>query len=149
MKNILISLLLLGSSSIFAADALQVDPSAQAKADKQLKIQNKSVIKHVVEELSSKVPQTVDQYTTFTNITSDDLTLIYTFEINTGAKSDEAVRKEDGPRMGEYVKNGICQSSRRFLESDILIKYVYNSASSKKELFSFFVEPKDCLQIWK
>lgn len=149
MKNILLSVLLLTSVSVFAQEPLKVDPSAQAKADKQMKIQNKNVIKHVVAELSSKLPQTVDKYTTFTNITSDDLTLIYTFEINTGAKSDEAVIKEDKPRMAPYIKKGICQSSRRFLQSDINIKYIYVSAASKKELFSFLVEAKDCLQVWK
>jgi len=33
------------------------------------------------------------------------LTLIYTFEINTGAKSDEAVRNEDAERMLKLKQN--------------------------------------------
>ena len=149
MNKLLLSLLLLGSTSVFASEALKVDPSAQAKADKQMKLQNKNVIKHVVAELSSKLPQKVDKFTTFTDITSDDLTLIYTFEINTGAKSDEAVQKEDGPRMAKYIKEGICKSSKRFLDSDIALKYRYTSASSKKELFAYKIEAKDCKELWK
>lgn len=149
MKKILLSLLVCSAVSLVASDNLQVDPSAQAKADKQMKIQNRSVVKHVIEEYSSKLPQKVDKYTTFTNIAADDLTLIYTFEINTGAKSDESVIKEDGPRMEKNVVNGICQSARRFLQSDIALKYVYKSAASKKELFAYKVEAKDCVTIWK
>ncbi len=149
MKNILLFLLLFGSSLIFANEALKVDPLVQARADEQIKIQNKNIIKHVVDEISSTLPQSVDKYTTFTNIFSDDLTLIYTFEIDTGAKSDEAVIKDDKPRMASYVKKGICQSSKRFLQSNINIKYIYKSASSKKELFFFYVEAKDCQRVWK
>lgn len=149
MKNILYSLLLIASTSVFATDNITVDPAAQANADKQLKLQNKNVIKHVVEELSSKLPQVVDQYTTFTKISSDDLRLIYTFEINTGAKSDEAVRKEDSSRMAGYIKEGICTSSKRFLESDIAITYAYQSTTTKNELFSFTVVAKDCLKVWR
>ncbi len=149
MKNILLSLILFGTISSFANESLKVDPSAQAKADKQMKIQNRNVIKHVVKELLSNLPQRIDNYTTFTEISSDDLTLNYTFEINTGSKSDEAVIKEDKPRMTPYIKEGICQSSKRFLQSDINIKYIYKSAPTKKELFSFYVEAKDCLKFWK
>lgn len=149
MKNILLSLLVLGSTSLFAEEPLKVDPSAQANADKQMKLQNKNVIKHVVAEYSNKLPQEVDKFTTLREISSDDLTLIYSFDIKTGDKSDEAVKKEDGPRMETYIKDGICKSSRRFLESDIIIKYDYYSVKSKKELFSFRVEAKDCLKAWR
>ncbi len=114
MKNILLSLILFGTISSFANETLKVDPSAQAKANKQMKIQNRNVIEHVVKELSSNLPQRIDNYTTFIEISSDDLTLNYTFEINTGSKSDEAVIKEDEPRMASYIKERICQSSKRF-----------------------------------
>ncbi len=149
MKKILLPLILLGTVSVYAAEIPSADPAVQAKANQQMKLQNKNVIKHVIAEISSKLPQTVDKYTTFTNISSKDLTLIYTYEINTGAKSDEAVKKEDGPRMEPYVKKGICQSSKRFLESDIDIQYAYKSAASKKELFAFKMSKKDCKQYWE
>ncbi len=149
MKKILLPLILLGTVSAFSAETPSADPAVQAKANQQMKLQNKNVIKHVIDEISTKLPQTVDKYTTFTNISSEDLTLVYTYEINTGAKSDEAVKSEDGPRMEPYIKKGICQSSKRFLESDIAIKYVYKSAVSKNELFAFKVDKKDCKAVWQ
>lgn len=144
MKKLLLPFLLTASIALFAQEPLKVDPLAQAKADKQMKIQNKNVIKFVIEEYKRKLPQKVDEYTSFVDISSKDLTLIYTFEINTGAKSDESVIKEDKERMGKMVHYGICQSAKRFLQSDIDISYVYMSAVSKKELFRFYVNKKDC-----
>ena len=73
-----------------------------------------------------------------------DTTLIYTFEINTGAKSDDAVRKEDRGRMKKAVTTSICDSSKRFLDSKINISYLYISANSKAELFRFDVTRADC-----
>lgn len=125
-----------------------VDQSVQAKADKQLKLQNKEIVKLVVEEVGKKLPQTVDQYTQFVDIKSEGLKLLSTFEINTGAKSDEAVIKEDKKRMESIVVRGICHNSKRFLESDIEIAYIYTSAKSKKELFRFDVTAKDCISTW-
>ena len=150
MKKLLLPILVVSTLAFGAAQepkVLKVDPSAQAKADKQMKLQNKNVIKFVIEEYKRKLPQKVDNYTQFVDISSKDLTLIYTFEINTGAKSDETVIKEDKKRMGEMVKLGICKSSQRFLDSDINLSYVYNSQATKKELFKFNVTKKDCSNI--
>ena len=70
--------------------------------------------------------------------------MIYTFEINTGAKSDEAIIKEGKERMAKRIRRGICQSSKRFLDSHIDISYIYKSAATKKELFRFDVTKSDC-----
>lgn len=72
------------------------------------------------------------------------MTLIYTFEINTGAKSDEAVRNEDAERMERHVRQGICKTSKNFLDSNINISYIYISAKTKAKLFQFDVAKSDC-----
>lgn len=150
MKN-LISLMFLSFTILVAQNTnelpAKIDPSAQAQADKQMKVQNKNVIKYVIEAYSKKLPQKVDEYTSFVKIASDNLTLIYTFEINTGSKSDKAVIKDDYKRMSKMVRYGICKSSKRFLESDIDITYIYQSKTTKNELFKFDVTLNDCKNI--
>jgi len=126
-----------------------VEPKAQAKADAQLRIQNKKIIKMVVAEIGKNLPQKIDNYTTFVSITDENLTLVSTYEINTGEKSDEKVRVEDQPRMQEFVVEGICRSSKRFLQADINITYVYKNKTTKVELFRFEVEANNCIDFWK
>lgn len=153
MKKLLFTALALVSinTCILAKDELVKtnDPMAQAKADEQLKIQNKEIVKLVVEAASKKLPQKVDDYTKYVSIKSEGLNLISTFEINTTPKSDEKVIEEDKPRMEQFIKKGICQSSKRFLQSDIGITYIYLNASTKKELFKFSMTEKDCLKYRK
>lgn len=134
------------NSCTFAKDELQKtnDPKTQAKADQQIKIQNKEIVSLVVEEVSKGLPQKVDDYTQYVSIQSKGLNLISTFEINTAPKSDETVIKKDKPRMEQFIKKGICESAKRFLQSDIGITYVYANASTKKELFRFAMTEKDC-----
>jgi len=110
----------------------------------QMQKQNRTIVKMAAEELSKTLPQKVDEYTTLTKIEGKDETLVYDFEINTGAKSDEAVRKEDRTRMQKAVTKGICRSSKRFLDADISISYIYRSAKSQKELFRFDVKKENC-----
>ena len=124
------------------------DPVMKEKADKQMKLQNKAVLNSAVEAYKKNLPQKVDKYTTFTNVHAQDLTLIRTYEINTGAKSDEVVQKEDRSRMQEAVKYGVCTTSKRFLDSNIALTYLYKSAKSKAELFRFEISAKDCTDIW-
>jgi hypothetical protein len=113
----------------------------------KLREQNKKIIKMVVEEISKNLPQKVDKYTQITNIRDENLTLIYTFEINTGVKSDEAVKKEDELRMKKNITKGVCQSSKRFLDSGVTLTYKYMSASTKKELFTFTMTQKLCSEL--
>ena len=110
----------------------------------KIKEQNQQIVKMVVEEISKTLPQTVDKYTTITQIRDENLTLVYTFEINTGSKSDEAIKSGDRERMGNAITKGVCQSSKRFLEAGIDLIYEYFSASSKKELFTFHITQKQC-----
>ncbi len=153
MRKLLLSTLALFTISTFAFAQTELkkidDPAAQAKADEQLKLQNKHIVKLVVEEVSKTLPQEVDNYTQYVSIKSEGLKLISTFEIKTAPKSDEAVIKEDKPRMESFIIKGICQSSKRFLESNIDIAYVYANAATKKELFRFDVTKSSCTNYWQ
>ncbi len=149
-------LFLLSFQTLFSAStpqneqtAVETDaPPLNIRADsnvQELKVQNRKIVALVVEELSKDLPKTVDQYTQFVGIKSDDLTLIYIFEINTGVKSDETVQKEDHSRMKNAVTQGVCRSSQRFLDAQINISYLYKSAKTKKKLFQFDITQSDCL----
>ena len=110
----------------------------------KVRLQNQTVIKMAASDMSKRLPQKVDDYTQLVKIEAKEQTLVYIFEINTGAKSDETIIKEDKSRMKRAVTTGICNSSKRFLQSGIDISYVYTSAVSKKVLFQFDVDQKDC-----
>ncbi len=111
---------------------------------KEMQKQKREIVKLSSEEISKTLPQTVDKYTTLTTVQGKDTTLVYTFEINTGAKSDETVKKEDRTRMQKAVTIGICQSAKRFIDAQINISYIYISANTKVELFRFDVTRADC-----
>ncbi len=111
----------------------------------QMQKQKSAIVKLAAQELNKTLPQTIDKYTTLARVEEKDTNLLYIFEINTGAKSDEAVRKEDRKRMEEAVTNGICRSSKRFLEAQIKISYIYTSKATKEKLFHFDVAQSDCL----
>jgi len=106
--------------------------------------QNEEVLRFAVLELSKNVPKVIDKYTTLVDVTKKGLSLVYVYEINTGSKSDAAVRKEDHERMRRAVTQGTCKSSKRFLQSGIALSYLYNSAKSKEKLFQIDVRKKDC-----
>jgi len=114
---------------------------------KEFQKQKKEIARMVAQEISKTLPQKIDKYTTLSAITSKDATLIYTFDINSGAKSDEAIIKEDHSRMQRAVTKGVCQSSRKFLEAGINTRYIYRSAKSKKELFVFNITQDTCLHL--
>ena len=127
------------SQSILAEGIKQQDLPME-----EMQKQKREIVKLSSEEISKTLPQTVDKYTTLTKVEGKDTTITYTFEINTGAKSDEAVKKEDRTRMQKAVTTGICQSSKRFIDAQINISYIYISANSKVELFRFDVTQADC-----
>ena len=141
MKTVLFALI-----TLLLTQTLSAIEEREYPVDK-LKEQNREIIKMVVKEISKDLPQKVDRYTTMSKIRDENLTLIYTFEINTGAKSDKAVIKEDKPRMQKAISRGICQSSKRFLEAGVTLSYEYISASSKKELFTFTMNQKKCKEL--
>ena len=130
--SIILSSLLL-STTLFAEDTAE-----------KINLQNQKVIKMAASEMSKQLPQTIDSYTKLVDIKAEETTLVFTYEINTGAKSDEVVIKEDKSRMKRAVTMGICRTSERFLKSNINISYVYTSAASKKKLFQFDVNKKEC-----
>ena len=106
--------------------------------------QNRQIVKLASEEISKTLPQKVDKYTNLLKVEGKGTTLLYIFDINTGAKSDEAVINEDHSRMEKAVTKGICKSSKRFLDAEISISYRYISASTQKTLFQFDVSKSDC-----
>ncbi len=134
-----LSIIITLSQSIFAEGIKQQDLPVE-----EMQKQKREIVKLSSEEISRTLPQTVDKYTVLTKVEGKDTTITYTFEINTGAKSDEAVKKEDRVRMKEAVTMGICQSSKRFIDAQINISYIYISGKSKAELFRFDVSQKDC-----
>ena len=141
-----ISLLLLGlfiftTTSLSAAN---VATKANEFPEEQMRTQNKTIARMFAEEISKTLPQKIDKYTDFVKITNNAATIIYTFEINTGSKSDKSVRDEDRTRMYKAVRNGICKTSMKFLKAGINISYIYISTRSKANLFQFDITQKDC-----
>ncbi len=118
--------------------------SADTLAEK-IKLQNQNVVKMAASGLSEKLPQKVDDFTTLVKMRADNQTLIYIYELNVTDKSDDELTFEGKKRMQKPVTTGICQTSKRFLESGINISYRYTSAKTKKELFRFNVTKKDCI----
>ena len=141
----LLLLLSLTTSMAFAKDINTTNYSQIKQQDVDLNLfKKKEVLNLAAAELSKSIPQKIDEYTTLVEIKSDNLTLVYIYEIYTGAKSDEAIQKEDHQRMREAVTIGSCKTSQRFLQSGISIRYFYRSAKSKQKLFVFNINQEDC-----
>ena len=144
MKNIflIISILLLTFELSFC-DAPKLD--AQEFPKSEMKKQKNEITKLMAKELAKGLPKEVDKYTMLTHITSKNSTLIYTFEINTGAKSDATVIKEDHSRMKRAVTKGVCSTSSKLLDVGINTTYIYKSALTKKTLFVFKIDKTKCI----
>ncbi len=155
-KTTMLSLLLfLSTQTLFSAESAQKQvvietdaPKINMRADnnvQDMKVQNRKIAALAAEELSKTLPQTIDKYTKLVDVRNEDLTLVYVFEINTGSKSDKTVQKEDHARMQSAVTYGVCRSSKRFLDAQIDISYLYQSAKSKAKLFQFDITQADCI----
>ena len=143
MKNILLIIsLLLSLTQLSFAEDLKIKNDEFPK--EEMKAQKKEIVQLVAKEISETLPQKVDQYTTLISVKSISTTLLYTFEINTGSKSDESLRNEDRSRMKKAVTEGVCQYSSKFLEAGINTSYIYISAVSKAHLFQFDIKQEDC-----
>lgn len=138
------SLIALGIITTLSQSALAEGIQQQDLPVAEMQKQKKEIVKMASEEIAKTLPQTVDKYTVLTKVEGKESTMVYTFEINTGAKSDEAVKKEDRTRMQKAVTTGICQYSKRFIDAEINISYIYIGAKSKAELFHFDVSKADC-----
>jgi hypothetical protein len=119
----------------------------QELSTSEIKKQSREIVKLAAQEISKAVPQTVDNKTKLVNVEADNTTLVYIYEINISPKSDEAVKRNDYGRMKEAVTYGTCNSSKRFLDADISIRYVYKNEQSKSELFRFDINKESCLKL--
>lgn len=106
--------------------------------------QNGEILKLMKEELSKGIPKKIDPYTTLVAVDVEGLTLVSTYEINTGVKSDESVRKNDMPRMRNAIINGECKRSKIHFENGMGIEYRYKNANTKKDIFSIKIKLKEC-----
>lgn len=132
---------LLSLSTLLSASGIR----SQELSTKSMTEQNQEIAKLAADEMSKSLPQTIDKYTKLTAVQAQKSTLIYIFEIDTAPKSDEAVKNEDHSRMQNAVTQGVCRSSKRFLDAKIDIRYIYKSAHSKAELFTFNISQESCL----
>lgn len=140
MKRSILLLSLVTFAISLSADGLKTQEMPTSELIKQ----NRQIVKLASKEITKTLPQKVDNYTVLQKVEGKDTTLTYVFEINTGAKSDETVKNKDRSRMQKAVTKGICQSSKRFLDAEINISYVYKSTASKVVLFQFDVTKDDC-----
>lgn len=111
---------------------------------KEMISQKVELAQMIAENISKTLPQVVDQYTTLTTVKNEDALVIYTFEINTGSKSDEAIKKEDRSKMKKAIVDGVCKASYNILQGEINTRYLYISAKTKVKLFEFTITKEDC-----
>jgi len=142
IKALLLTLLI--TLNIFASD---MQMQNREFSTKDMKSQNREIANLAATEINKSLPQKIDKYTTLKSAKADGATIVYIYELNIAPKTDEAVKKEDHSRMKEAVTRGTCASSKRFLEADIALRYVYISTTSKKELFRFDIKQKSCFKI--
>jgi hypothetical protein len=114
----------------------------------KLKEQNLNIVQKAVEGIGETLPQRVDDYTQIVAIDSNGTKLIYTFEVQSGPQSDTAM-KAKGKKMAPRIREGICMSSKRFLQADISIRYRYVSSATKSEILSVDVNKSSCTDIWQ
>jgi hypothetical protein len=119
----------------------------QDVSPQQLEKQNKQITKLAAEQLSKNLPQIINKYTTMVIIKAINTTLVYTSEINTGAKSDETIRNEDRKKWEKIFIKNVCQRSKRFLDAQVKLSYVYISAISKEKLFQFDITQDKCFNL--
>ena len=143
MIKLLLSISLL-VSTIFASE---MSMQNRELSSQQMKSQNKTIVQMASIEISKSLPHKIDKYTQLLVVKGVGTTLEYIYEINIAPKSDESVKKEDHSRMKRAVTKGICKSSKRFLDADISISYIYKSKTTKAELFRFNVNQKTCFKL--
>jgi len=138
---LLITLLTTWNGILFAKD---IKVKYQDIPQEKMHEQNREIADLAAKELSKNLPQKIDKYTTLKSIVNKETTLVYTFVLNVENRSDEAIQKDDHSRMQKAVTQGVCQSSKRFLEAGINISYIYLSAKTSKELFRFDITKEKC-----
>jgi len=142
INKLLLTLLL--ALNVFASNTKM---QSRELSTKDMKSQNKEIVKLAAAAMNKSLPQTIDKYTTLKTVKADKDTIVYIYELNIAPKTDATVKKEDYTRMKKAITRGTCASSKRFLESNIALRYIYTSKSSKKELFRFEVKQESCSKI--
>ncbi len=149
MKLLLFFSTLLLSTSILNANTTvkpfqrTIQVNGDLNIDK-MRAQNLNVVKKAVEGISETLPQKVDTYTQMVSIDSNGTELIYTFEVDAGPKSDEALKKDGQTRMAPAIRKGICTDSKRFLQSDITITYRYLNKATQNEILKVTMNKIQC-----
>ena len=138
------TLLLCITSALYAKS---IPIQAQDLPIEKMKNQNIQIASLAAQAMSKNLPKEIDKYTTLLSVKNNATTLVYTFSINSGAKSDAAIQKEDYSRMQKAVTAGVCQSSQRFLQAGIDITYVYVSTKTEKLLFRFDITQAKCTNL--
>ncbi len=133
---------LLGGAQVTKPFNPQIQMGGDLSADK-MREQNLNVVKKAVEGMRETLPQKVDDYTQLVAIDGNGTRLIYTFEVNTGAKSDETMRKE-GAKMAPRILEGICRSAERFMDADISLTYRYISSATRTEVLRVDADKSKC-----
>jgi len=151
IKKLLAAIMSVSLSAIAGMSAeTQMEPfKPKLQMDGELSVdkmreQNLNVVQKAVQGIGEHLPQKVDKYTTFIGIDGNGTRLIYTFEVDGGMRSDEALKEDGQKRMVPIVKAGICQSCQRFLQADINITYRYLSEASKNEILRVNINKEDC-----
>jgi len=112
----------------------------------RMRAQNLNIVQKAVEGIREHLPQKVDSYTTLVDVEGEGTTLIYVFRVANGAKSD-ATLKEEGVRMASRIEQGICLSSKRFLQADIALRYRYLSSATGEEILRVDTNRSRCEKI--
>ena len=116
----------------------------QELSTKEMKKQNEFIVKLASKEMNKSTPQVIDKLTTLVQVRANKTTLEYIYEINIAPKTDKHVQKQNHSKMKDTIVRGTCNKSKRFLQADIDITYIYRSSLSKVELFRFNVNQKSC-----
>jgi len=135
------TLLAMFTQNLFAQE-MQV--KYQNVSQEKMREQNIQIATLAAKEISKNLPQKIDKYTTLKSIENHNTTLVYTFLINDSRKSDTVIRKQDHTRMQKAITEGLCRSSKRFLQAGINISYKYLSEKSKNLLFRFDIAKDKC-----
>ncbi len=147
MKKILNSILLLNALFVPCAIANDLKVKNQDVSPAQLQKQNTQITELAAAQISKDLPQVINKYTTITDIQAIGAKLIYIYEIKTGAKSDKEVMAEDRTKWEKLYIANVCKRSKRFLDAQVHLSYVYNSEKTKVKLFQFDVTQAKCFKL--
>jgi len=120
----------------------QIQLGGDLEVDK-IKMQNRQVVKKASEGLAETLPKRVDEYTTLVSVKGTDTRLIYRFEVDDPPKSDEEMKKR-GIDMAPRILKGLCLSSRRFIDADIVMDYIYINKATGNEILEVVADKDIC-----